>query len=166
MIDVSWCGECPNRGLMNWMWQNKTVMARAQSWFGQALAVTEKSWLVRYWKRNIHGIEFSISLWGHMWALSVQNLFWWTIMPVPTVHTSLTLICNVRQSFVWTGLLDHRTWIRFNMHGTVFRVRFQPDLCNSGLYRGSRMHWLLNGGWFHKTGYRLWLRACAWDVVL
>ena len=27
----------------------------------------------------------------------------------PTVHTSLTPILNMRQSFVWTGLLNHRT---------------------------------------------------------
>ena len=86
-------------------------------------------------------------------------------MPVPTLHTSLTPIWNVRQSFVWTGLLDHRTWIRLSMHGTFFRVRFQPDLCNPRLYRSSRMHWLLNEGCFHKTGYRLWLRACTEDVV-
>ena len=36
LIGVSWCGECPKRDLMIWMWQNMTVMARAQSWFGQA----------------------------------------------------------------------------------------------------------------------------------
>ena len=27
--DVSWCGECLNRDLMNLMWQNMTVMARS-----------------------------------------------------------------------------------------------------------------------------------------
>ena len=86
-------------------------------------------------------------------------------MHVTTVHTSLTPICNVWQLFVWTGLLDHRAWIRLNMHRTFFRVWFQLDICNPGLYRSSRMHWLLNGGWFHKTVYRLWFRASAWDDV-
>ena len=42
LIDASWCGECPKRDLMNWMWQNMTVMTLAQSWFGKALASTEK----------------------------------------------------------------------------------------------------------------------------
>ena len=28
----------------------------------------------------------------------------------------------------------------------ILSVRFQPDLCNTGLYRGSIMHLLLNGG--------------------
>ena len=51
------------------------------------------------------------------------KLFWWTIMPVPTVHTSLTPIWNVRQSFVRTGLLDRRTWIRLNMHVTFILQR-------------------------------------------
>ena len=31
------------------------------------------------------------------------------IIPIHTMHTLLTPICNVRQSFVWTGLLDHWT---------------------------------------------------------
>ena len=31
----------------------------------------------------------------------------------------------------------------------------QPDLCSQGLYRNSRMPWLLNGDSFHKTGYGL-----------
>ena len=35
--------------------------------------------------------------------------------------------------------------IRLNMHGTVFNLPFQPDLCNQELYRNSRMHLLLNG---------------------
>ena len=43
LIDVSCCGECTNSDLMNQMLQNMTVMARAQSCFGQALASTEKT---------------------------------------------------------------------------------------------------------------------------
>ena len=87
-------------------------------------------------------------------------------MPDPIVHKSLTPIRNVRQSFIWTCLPNHRTWIRLNMHGRFFSVWFQLDLCSPGRYRSSWMHCLLNGGWFHNTEYRLWLRACAWDVVL
>ena len=63
-------------------------------------ALTEKltCTLLKTEHRQRWGIamRFSISLWGHMRVLSVQNLFWWTIMPVPTVHTSLTPIWNVR----------------------------------------------------------------------
>ena len=33
----------PKLNLMNRTWQNMTVMARAQSWFGQALASMEKT---------------------------------------------------------------------------------------------------------------------------
>ena len=43
LIDVSWCGECQKRDLMNCMWQNMAAMTRAQSWFMQALPSTGKS---------------------------------------------------------------------------------------------------------------------------
>ena len=56
LIDVSWCGECLKRELMNWIWQNMAVKERSQSRFGQELA-SRKNWLVRYWKRNIDCIE-------------------------------------------------------------------------------------------------------------
>ena len=49
---------------------------------------------------------------------------------------------------------------------SCFSMLFQPDLCSQGLYRSSRMHWLLNRDSFHKTGYGLWLRGCAGDVML
>ena len=112
-----------------------------------------------HWRHLGIAMRFSISLWGHKRVLSVKNLFWWTIMPVSTLHTALTPIWNIRHSLIWTGMRNHSTWIRLSMHMTFFSVGFQPDLCNPGIYRSSRMHWLLNGGWFHKTGYRLWLRA-------
>ena len=131
-VDVSWCGECPKRDLMNWMWQNMTVMARAQSLFEQALASTETLTCTllkteHWWHWGI-AMRLSISLWGCMRVLSVQSLFLWTIMPILTVHTSLTHIWNVRQLSVWTGLFHHRTWIRLRMDGTFFSVQFQSDL--------------------------------------
>ena len=44
---------------------------------------------------------------------------------------------------------------RLSMRGTCFSMLFQPDLCSQGLYRSSRMLWLLNGDSFHKIGKRL-----------
>ena len=130
LIGVSWCGECPKRYLMNWMLQNMTVLARAQSWFGMVINVNGKTDMYAIengnWRHWGIAMRFSISLWGHMRVLSVKNLFWWTVMPVPTVHTSLTPIWNMRQSFIWTGLLDHWTWIRLSMHVTFFSMGLQP----------------------------------------
>ena len=65
--------------------------------------------------------EILDQLWDHMLVLSVRTLFWWMIMPVPNVHTSLM----PRQSCVWTNLLNHWTWIQLSMHGTCFSC-FSP----------------------------------------
>ena len=100
-IGVSWCGESSKRDFINQMWQNMTVVARAQSWFGQALTSTIKLTCMllktNYWWHWGIVMRFQIILWGHMQVLSVKNLFWWTIMPAPTVHTSLTPIWNMRK---------------------------------------------------------------------
>ena len=55
--------------------------------------------------------EILDQLWDHMLVLSVRTLFWWMIMPVPNVHTSLMPIWNARQSCVWTNLLNHCCFI-------------------------------------------------------
>ena len=54
--DVSWLGESSKRDFINRMWQNMTVVARAQSWFGKALTSTEKLTFMLL-KTDIGGIE-------------------------------------------------------------------------------------------------------------
>ena len=154
--------------MINWMWQNITIMAMVQSWFGQALASTE-NWLVRYWKRNIDGIEV---LQWESWSVCEAIRWFYRSRVYSNARPHRAHVCNAylwRETIVfmdWPTRLPDLNPIEHAWDETFFRVRFQPDLCNPEFYRGSRMHWLLKGGWFQKTGYRLWLRACARDVVL
>ena len=94
------------------MWQNVTVRARAQSWFGQALASTST---------NLYVIENG-ALTALRYCIGIHNKivrpYLGAIGPEfilmgdnagPHVHTSLLSFLNMRQSFVWTGLLNHQT---------------------------------------------------------